>query len=140
MLFDDTLRGYLAAARTIAIIGAKDKPGQPVDDVGRYLMEAGYTVIPVHPVRKNVWGLETYPTVSDIPVRIDIVNVFRAAQYCAGHAVEVLALPQPPALFWMQTGIRSPEAGHMLAKAGIAVVEDRCIMVDHHRLLGGLPS
>lgn len=137
MLLDDTLRAHLAATRTIAVIGAKDKPGQAVDDVGRYLIASGYDVLPVHPVRKGVWGLETYPTIADIPVAVDIVNVFRAPQHCPDHAAEVLALPHRPRLFWMQLGIRSAEAGRLLAQAGIAVVEDLCIMIEHRRLFGG---
>lgn len=137
MLFDDSLRAHLAATRTIAVIGAKDKPGQPVDAVGRYLIEAGYEVLPVHPVRKCVWGLETYPSLADITVAIDLVDVFRAPEHCPGHAAEVLALPHKPRLFWMQLGIRSPEAGRLLAGQGIAVVEDLCLMVEHRRLFGG---
>lgn len=68
---DERLRAALTEARTIAVIGAKDKPGQAVDEVGRYLIAAGYTVIPVHPVRKNVWGLETYASLGDIKERVD---------------------------------------------------------------------
>lgn len=137
MLLDNTLRTLLAEAHTIAIIGAKDKPG-PVDMVGRYLKAAGYTVIPVHPVRKDVWGLVTYRTLADIPVPVDVVNVFRAAEHCPAHAHEALALSPRPRLFWMQQGICSAEAGQLLAAGGIRVVEDACIMVDHRRLFGGI--
>lgn len=138
MLFDDTLRLLLQKARTIAIVGAKDKAGQPVDRVGRYLIEVGYKVIPVHPVRRQVWGLEAYASLADIPEPIDIVNLFRAPQYCEGHARETLALSSKPMLFWMQEGIGSAEAGALLMPAKIAVVEDACIMIDHRRLLGGI--
>ncbi len=138
MLFDDTLRVLLLKARTIAIVGAKEKKGQAVDMVGRYLMQAGYKVIPVHPVRRDVWGLPTYKSLADIPEHIDIVNLFRAPQYCPDHARETLALPSKPLLFWMQQGIVSAEAGALLMPAKIAVVEDSCIMIDHRRLLGGL--
>lgn len=138
MLFDDTLRSLLQKARTIAIVGAKDKKGQAVDMVGRYLMDVGYNVIPVHPVRQNVWGLQTYKSLAEVPEPIDIVNLFRASQYCVEHARETLALPTKPILFWMQEGIGSAEAGNILMPANIAVVEDACIMVDHRRLLGGL--
>lgn len=138
MLFDDTLRSLLQKARTIAIVGAKDKKGQAVDMVGRYLMEVGYNVIPVHPMRKQVWGLPTYTCLADVPEPIDIVNLFRASQYCPEHARETLALSPKPSLFWMQEGIGSAEAGSILMPAKIAVVEDACIMIDHRRLLGGL--
>ena len=135
-LSDDKLRVLLSEARTIAIVGAKDKPEQPVDRVGRYLIRAGYQVIPVHPVRKDVWGLRTYPTLAEVPCPIDIVNVFRAPQYCPDHARETLGLSPLPKLFWMQLGIASPEAASLAGNAGIAVVEDSCIMVEHNRLLG----
>ena len=127
-LSDGRMREFLTQARTIVVVGAKDKEGQPVDRVGKYLIQAGYQVIPVHPVRKDVWGLQTYPSLAEVPFPIDIVNVFRAPQYCPAHAL--------PQLFWMQEGIVSPEAASIAGKAGIAVVEDLCIMVEHKRLLG----
>ena len=129
------LAAIMRNAKSIAVLGAKDKAGAPVDRVGRYLIEAGYTVIPVHPKRSNVWGLPTYPSLADIPQQVDIVDLFRAPQYCPEHAQEVLALPVKPACFWMQSGISSPEARQLLDGAGIAVVEDRCLMVDHQQLL-----
>lgn len=135
MLFDDTMRSLLLKSRTIAIVGAKDTLGHPVDKVGRYLIDVGYHVIPVHPVRRQVWGLTAYPNLAAVPEAIDIVNLFRAPKYCPDHARETLALSSKPLLFWMQEGIRSAEAGEMLMPAGIAVVEDACIMVDHRRLL-----
>lgn len=137
MLFDDTLRRVLQDARRIAIVGAKDKAGQPVDDVGRYLLAAGYDIYPVHPVRATVWGLPAYKTLANLPQCVDIINLFRAPEYCPAHAREVLALPWKPLCFWMQSGIRSAEAGELMAQVGVRVVEDACIAVEHRRLLGG---
>ena len=102
---DATLRTLFATARTIAIIGAKDVPGQPVDRVGRYLMEAGYTVIPVHPKRKTVWGLPAVPRI-DLVEQADIVNVFRAPQYCPDHAREVLNIEDAELLKKIQRSIK----------------------------------
>lgn len=133
-LNDDALRSLLQQVRKIAIVGAKDAPGQPVDNVGRYLIGAGYEIFPVHPVRKNVWGLATYKTIGDLPCAVDLVNVFRAPQYCPGHAQEVLALPEKPLGFWMQLGISSQEASDMLERENICVVDNACLMVDHRRL------
>ena len=84
-MHDDDLRSILARVKNIAVIGAKDKPG-PVDRVGRYLIEAGFTVFPVHPARKEVWGLPVSPTLADVPERIDLVDVFRAPEFCLAHA------------------------------------------------------
>ena len=130
------LSDILESARTIAIIGAKDKPGQPVDKVGRYLIQVGYKVLPVHPKRKNVWGLETYTTLAEIPEAIDIVDVFRAQEHCLEHARESLALKPYPRLFWMQLGVSNKSAQSLLAEKGIVVVENACLMVEHAKLFG----
>lgn len=133
---DIWLRALLRNAKDIAILGAKDKPGQPVDGVGRYLRGQGYTIRPVHPARATVWGLAAYPDLAALPKPVDIIDVFRAPQYCPEHARQVLALPWRPKIFWMQSGIVSPEARELLEAAGVAVVENACLMVEHARLLG----
>ncbi|MFQ8890041.1 MAG: CoA-binding protein [Bilophila wadsworthia] len=84
------MREFLTQARTIAVVGAKDKEGQPVDRVGKYLIQAGYQVIPVHPIRKDVWSLQTYPSLAEVPFPVDIVNVFRLI--LPDHARETVAL------------------------------------------------
>ena len=76
-LSDGRMREFLTQARTIAVVGAKDKEGQPVDRVGKYLIQAGYQVIPVHPIRKDVWGLQTTRLPSCVSLSY-IINVFRA--------------------------------------------------------------
>jgi predicted CoA-binding protein len=136
MLHDDgALREMLRRCRSVAIVGAKDRPGSPVDGVGRYLLAAGLTVFPVHPVRQTVWGLAAFPSLADVPGEIDIVDLFRAPEHCPGHAREVLALAAMPKLFWMQSGIDSPEARAILAGLPVMAVADRCLMVEHRRLL-----
>lgn len=138
MLYSEKeLAALLAQVKTIAIVGAKDKPGQPVDRVGRYLMDAGYTIFPVHPKRASVWGLAAYRTLADVPAPIDLVDLFRVGEACPAHAEEVLRLQSRPRCFWMQSGIFSPEARSILNGSGILVVEDRCLMVDHARLAQG---
>lgn len=137
MLYADaTLKELLAPGKTIALIGAKDRPGTDVDMVGRFLINAGFRVIPVHPARATVWDIPARKTLAEIDEPIDLVNLFRAPAACPGHAAEVLALARQPAGFWMQTGIASPEARTMLEAAGVVVVEDRCTMVEYRRLWG----
>jgi predicted CoA-binding protein len=136
---DALLRGFLSpsdASRppVIAIVGAKDVPGQPVDRVGRYLLDAGYAVLPVHHVRSAVWGMRAYPDIASLPSPVTVVVLFRASQHCPAHARDVLALPSRPVCFWMQSGIASEEACAVLSGSGIVVVEDACIMVEHARL------
>ena len=128
------LAALLGKVKTIAIVGASDRPGRPVDGVGRALIERGFEVIPVHPKRQDVWGLTTYPSVKDIPVPIDCVDLFRAARWCPAHAREVLEMKPLPKIFWMQSGITSREAVDILANRDIAIIEDRCLMVDVSRL------
>ncbi|SME89145.1 CoA-binding protein [Desulfovibrio gilichinskyi] len=136
LLDEKKLASLLSEVKVIAVIGAVDKPGRPVDMVGRYLIESGYTVIPVHPKRQDVWGLKTYKSILDIPERIDLVDVFRAPDFCPEHAEECLKLNTLPKVFWMQQGIHSPAARELLSAKDITVIEDRCIMVDHKRLVG----
>lgn len=136
MLFDAQLKHLFEENSVIAIVGAKDKPGSPVEHVGRYLIEQGYDVLPVHPARKDVWGLPTYKTLQDLPKVPDIVCFFRTSDACAEHAREILALSWRPKVFWMQEGISSKEAGELMAKEGVIVVEDACIEVEHKRVFG----
>lgn len=135
MLHMDQRHRILDTPKTIAVVGAKDKPGQAVDTVGRYLIAAGYTVIPVHPVHETVWGLKAYPTLADIPVPVDIVDVFRAPEYCAAHAREAAAMRPLPKTFWMQLGIKNEEAARIAAEAGMEAVQDLCIKIEHHRMV-----
>lgn len=137
---DDLLRALLSLPRRIAIVGANDTPGRPVDRVGRYLLAQGFEIFPVHPARPTVWGLPASRTLADLPAPADIVDIFRAPQYCPAHAREVLALPWRPSLFWMQQGIRSAEAVRLLSAAGLTVVEDACLMVEHARLFPAAPQ
>lgn len=135
MLYNDKeLAGLLREVKTIAVVGAVDKPGRPVDRPGRTMIEMGFDIIPVHPARSNVWGLPTYKSVTDIPVAVDVVDLFRNAQFCPDHAREVLQMDPLPKIFWMQSGIASPEARQILADTGITVIEDRCLMVELQRL------
>ncbi|MUM77076.1 CoA-binding protein [Pseudodesulfovibrio sp. F-1] len=134
LINEKELAAQLREVKTIAVIGAVDKPGRPVDGVGREMIEMGFTVIPVHPVRDNIWGLETYRSVTDIPVPVDVVDLFRNAQFCPGHAREVLEMKTLPRFFWMQAGVFSPEARQLLAGYPIQVIEDRCLKVELSRL------
>ena len=137
MLFANQLRELLGSARRIAIVGAKDNIGAPVDRVGRYLINAGFDVMPIHVVRDTTWGLPTAHNITELPdwgFEPDIVCLFRNPMYCEGHAREVLQLPKLPKVFWMQEGIRSPEAGKLMFDAGVKVVEDLCIKTVHQDL------
>lgn len=133
---DSDLKKIFQEIKTIAIIGAKDKAGQPVDRVGRYLIDVGYEVHPVHPKRQSVWGIPAATELAALEKPMDAVVLFRASEYCEAHAHEVLALPVKPQIFWMQLGIFNKTAMQLMQKNGIYAIQDACIMVEHARLMG----
>jgi uncharacterized protein len=125
-------------ARTIAVLGAKGEPGEPAFYVPSYLKGRGYRVLPVNPTRagEQILGESVAATLADLPSPIDVVEVFRRPQFLPGHAAEILRLPSKPSVVWFQLGIRHDAAAAELARAGIRVVQDRCMMPEHRRLLG----
>lgn len=129
------LRSILARAKTIAVIGASPEPWRPSFGVMRYLQRAGYRVIPVNPaaVGESVHGERFYGTLQEVPERIDLVNVFRRPD-AVGEAVDQAIAVGAPAL-WMQLGIRNDKACARAEAAGIEVVMNRCISVEHSRLM-----
>lgn len=137
---EEALRRILEESRSIAVIGIKDesRANQPAYSVPRYLYEHGYKIYGVNPNYASVFGQPTYDYLTDIEEAIDIVDVFRAIPNIPKHAEE--ALQKRPGVFWMQLGIRHPQAAERLARAGIKVVQDRCIYVEHRRLVAGRRS
>jgi predicted CoA-binding protein len=123
-------------ARRIAVVGLSRKPGRPSHSVAAYLQRAGYTIIPVHPAGGVTLGEQVYPDLRSAAAAvgpIDIVNVFRRSEHIPSLLDQLLEVR--PQLVWMQQGIRHPEVARQLEAAGIAVVMDRCLAVDH-QLLG----
>ena len=138
-LIDDAngLRELLAATRTIAVLGIKTEAqaGQPAFYVPRYLESAGFEVIPVpvyFPEVTHILGHPVYRKLADIPGDVDLVNVFRRAEDVPRHVDDILA--KKPKAVWLQLGIRHDAAAQKLAEAGIKVVQNRCLMVDHRQL------
>ena len=125
-------------ARTIAVLGAKGEPGEPAFYVPSYLKAHGYEVFPVNPTHagERILGEKVVATLADLPGPVDVVEVFRRPEFLPGHATEILRLPWKPAVVWFQLGIRHDGAASELARAGIRVVQDRCMMPEHRRLLG----
>jgi uncharacterized protein len=134
---DAGLARILREARTVAVLGAKAAPAEPAFYVPAYLARVGYRVLPVNPVLAGtqILGEAVWGTLSDLPGPVDVIDVFRRPEYLPGHATEILALPWRPAVVWFQLGIRNDVAAERLARAGIRVVQDRCMMPEHRRLL-----
>lgn len=145
---DETLEELLRDAKTIAVIGIKDRETEDAYRVPLYMQKAGYRILPVNPKLENVLGERCHPDLSHLGSNaatdsadasgppIDIVNLFRASENVPGHVDEILDLDPLPRAVWMQLGIHHGLSAHRLREAGIVVVQDRCIMVDHRRLLG----
>lgn len=135
---DAGLARIFREARTIAVLGAKGEPGEPAFYVPSYLKARGYRVLPVNPTRagERILGESVASTLEDLPGPVDVVEVFRRPEFLPGHAAEILRLPWKPAVVWFQLGIRHDTAAAELARAGIRVVQDRCMMPEHRRLLG----
>jgi hypothetical protein len=133
---DSRLAEILRSARRIAVVGLSRKPERPSHGVAAYLQNAGYTIIPVHPVAGVTLGERVYPDLRSAAAAgpIDIVNIFRRSEHIPALLDAMLEVR--PVLVWMQQGIRNDEVARRLEAAGIAVVMDRCLAVDH-QFLGG---
>jgi predicted CoA-binding protein len=132
---NDELRELLAATKRIAVLGIKTESYQPAYYVPQYLVAAGLEVIPVpvyYPNVTEILGQKVYRKLSDIPGEIDLVDVFRRSEDINQHVDDLLA--KKPKAVWFQSGIRNDEVAARLAQAGIKVVQDRCLMVEHRRL------
>ncbi len=134
---DAKIRDLLAATRRIAVLGIKTEAqaDQAAFYVPKFLADRGLEIVPVpiyYPEAKQILGRPVYRKVSDVPGAIDLVDVFRKPSDVAGHVEDLVA--KKPRAVWMQLGIRNDAAAEALAKAGILVVQDRCLMVDWRRL------
>jgi predicted CoA-binding protein len=134
---DAGLRRILEEARVIAVLGAKADPGAPAHYVPDYLAAQGYRVLPVNPRLGGlrVFDVAAVDSLGALPELVDLIDVFRRPQYLPEHAEEILAMRQRPSVVWFQLGIRHDGAAERLAREGIRVVQDRCMMPEHRRLL-----
>ena len=122
----------LEETKTIAVVGMSDDPDKPSNRVGRYLMDF-YEVIPVNPNHRDILGQKCYPDLASVPVEVDIVDVFQRSENVPQFVEPAIAIGAR--VFWMQLGIANAEAARRLEEAGIAVVQDRCIRIEHARRL-----
>jgi predicted CoA-binding protein len=133
---DENLSELLAQAKTVAVVGIKTRESEDAYRVPLYLQAAGYRILPVNPKLDAALDETCRATLTQIDQPIDIVNLFRASEHVPAHVDEILALDPAPSAVWMQLGIHHGESAQRLREAGIEVIQDRCIMVDHRRLLG----
>jgi hypothetical protein len=131
-----TLRRILGTCRTIAVVGLSANWYRPSYFAAKYMQDHGYTVIPVNPAYPEVLGQKCYPTLADIPVKVDMVDCFRRAEEIPALADESIAIGAR--VLWMQLGIVNEDAKRAALAAGLEVVMDRCVKIEHARLFGGL--
>jgi predicted CoA-binding protein len=137
---DADLRALLSRVRRIAVLGIKTEAqrGQPAIEIPRYLERVGFDVIPVpvyYPEVEQILRRPVFRRLVDIPGEVDLVDVFRRPQDLAPHLEDIVA--KRPGAVWLQSGIRDDAFAEALLAAGIDVVQDRCLMVEHRRLAGG---
>jgi hypothetical protein len=130
----DEIRSILSESRTIAVIGLSDKPRRASLDVGLYLKNHGYTIIPVNPKIPEWQGLKAYSSLGKVSEQVDIVDIFRKADAIDGLVDEIVE--KQPKVVWLQLGIVNNEAAAKIREAGIVVVQDRCIKIEHISLIG----
>jgi len=139
-LIDDTagIRRILDDTRRVAVLGIKTDPDQPAYYVPEYAQNAGWEIVPVpvyYPEVTEILGERVYRKVADVPGDLDMVNVFRRSFDVPPHVDDIIA--KKPKCVWMQMGIRNDAAAERLARAGIDVVQDRCLMVEMRRHSSG---
>jgi hypothetical protein len=129
-----TIQRVLHSAQTIAIVGLSSNQLRASYFVGYYLTRHGYRVIPVNPRETEVLGERSYPSLSDVPVPVDVVNVFRAPDAVPGIARETVAIGA--GVLWCQFGVINEEGIRIAEDGGVTVIVDRCLKVEHARYVG----
>jgi len=139
-LVDDIagIRRILRASRTIAVVGLSAKWYRPSFFAAKYMQDHGYRIIPVNPSYEEVLGERCYPGLTNVPstTPIDVVDCFRKPDEMVPIARDAVAIGAK--VLWMQLGIRNAEAARIASDAGLEVVMDRCVKIEHARILGGL--
>lgn len=131
---DSEIRAILEKSKNIAVVGLSGNPEKDSNRVARYLIEKGYNIVPVNPAHGEILGRKSYKSISEVPEKIDIVNVFRRSEKLPAIVEE--ALKVMPCCIWTQLGIIDPVSAEKASGKGIEVVMDRCIKVEHQRLSG----
>jgi predicted CoA-binding protein len=131
-----TLRRILATCKTIAVVGLSANWYRPSYFAAKYMLDHGYTVIPVNPAYEEVLGHRCYPSLRDVPLKVDMVDCFRKSEEIPAIVDDAIAVGAR--VLWMQLGVVNEDAKRKALAAGLEVVMDRCVKIEHARLFGGL--
>ena len=132
----DKLRRILRGSRTIAVVGLSAQWHRPSYFAAKYLQEHGYRIIPVNPTYDAILGEKSYKSVRDIPEKVDVVDCFRKSEEIPKLADDAIAIGAK--VLWMQLGVENAEARRTAEAAGLEVVENHCMKIEHGRFFGGL--
>ena len=127
----DDIGRLLSVVRTIAVVGLSNDPMRPSYGVSTYMQQQGYRIIPVNPTITEALGERSYPNLSSVPEKIDLVDVFRRSEFVPDIVDEAIRLKLPA--IWLQEGVIHAEAAQKAREAGMSVVMDRCILKEHRR-------
>jgi uncharacterized protein len=135
---DQDIKQVLQQARTVAVLGVHPESSRPAHYVPGYLVQHGYRVLPVNSQHagKRLWGEQVRAKLDEVAQAVDVVEVFRRSDALDAHLPEILAMRPRPKLVWLQSGVRNDDFAKRLLEEGIAVVQDRCMMAEHRRLVG----
>ncbi|MFA7279529.1 MAG: CoA-binding protein [Sterolibacterium sp.] len=138
MIVDDIagLRRILAENRVIAVVGLSANWNRPSYFAAKYMLEHGYTIIPVNPGQSEILGQKCYANLRDIPQKVDVVDCFRKSEDIPPLVDDAIAIGAK--VLWLQLGVINPAATQRASEAGLEVVVDRCVKIEHARLFGGL--
>lgn len=128
-----TIHKVLRDSKTIAVVGLSPKPHRPSHQVASYLMEVGYTIIPVNPGQNTILGRTCYPNLRSIPTPVDMVDIFRRQEAVLPIVEDAISIGAQ--FIWMQEGIINKEAAAKAESAGLTVIMNRCTKIDHMNLL-----
>src|SRR3989344_3646241 len=127
------IKKILESCKTIAVVGCSSNPEKAANRIPKYMQEHGYKIIPVNPNSENILSEKTYKSISEIKKKVDIIDIFRPSEECLEVVKESIKLN--PKVIWMQLGIINEEAKKLAEKNGIKVVMDKCLMVEHKKLM-----
>lgn len=129
------INDILKNSKTIAVVGISDKPDRPSYQVASYMQESGYKIIPVNPSVDNILGQKAYPDLKSIPIKIDVVDIFRRSETVGPIVDEAITIGAQA--IWLQEGVVNEEACLKAKQAGLKVVMDRCMLKEHSKMQHG---
>ena len=131
---DEEIKNILLKYKNVAVVGMSREEGKDSHEIPKYLMNKGYNIIPVNPNADSIMNKKSYPSISDVPENVDIIDIFRPSSKVL--PVVQAAISKNPKVIWMQEGISNDEAKKLAESKGITVIFNRCMMKEHVRLFG----